>query len=506
MNQKKPNILFIMCDQLCASVLETYGGTVDAPNIARLAENGMVFEAAYCQTPICSPSRAAIITGKYPHKNGLVGNIFRLDYPAYYRVRTGPEKEDGITNQDVITEKILHSNGYHTRHIGKWHITSGDEPDCYPQMYREHQEYGREMKETFDRVAELPKEKFLDWYDWKFPVTLDPAFKASTALLPPFCNLENNPYFGHYWYKMGRLDLPLEDTYDYRIGSKATKAILEAETPFMLTASFNMPHDPNVVPSPYYENVDMSRIHAEVSLPCEEIYSHDGTRSILNYAGNAFLTEYLRIYHAAIKLVDDQIGHLLDALEQKGVLDDTCIIFTADHGDMVGRHGMFWKNTHSFYDEVTRVPLIISMPGGKKGRYSKPVELIDIMPTILELCGLEIPADIDGVSLVPILNGGEISKTVALCERLEFEPGEAKRYPHSGDKNEHFMLRDECYKYVIHRYPGHDTRLLYDLEKDPREYENLCGLPEYEKIVAQMHEKLRLRLAETGYILNETKR
>ncbi|MCL2816037.1 MAG: sulfatase-like hydrolase/transferase, partial [Oscillospiraceae bacterium] len=274
------NILLVMCDQLCASALEIYGGNADVPNIKKLAENGMVFEAAYCQTPVCSPSRASLITGKYPHRHGLVGNVMRLDYP----VCGGPESEEGITNRDITTEGLLHLNGYETIHAGKWHM-SGEDLTCYGSMYREHQEYGNEMKETFKRTeAESDREKYMDWYGWKLPVTVSKDYKNCLPLIPPRWN--QNPVLMDFIQKMGRLDIPLEDVYDCRIGSKCENAIKNAKEPFMLTCSFNMPHDPNAVPSHYYESVDIPRINADASLPCHEEYLNDLSKDIPMHAGN----------------------------------------------------------------------------------------------------------------------------------------------------------------------------------------------------------------------------
>jgi choline-sulfatase len=268
----------------------------------------------------------------------------------------------------------------------------------------------------------------------------------------------------------------------------------------MVTCSFNLPHDPNVVPSPYYEQVDMSRIIADVSLPCDDLYKDEFFKVFAQQAGNDFLNEFLRIYYASIKLIDDQIGLLLDALEERGIADNTMVIFTSDHGDYAGAHGMFWKSTSSFYEEIARVPLIIYAPDCKPGRYKKPVEQIDLMPTILQICGFEAPNEIDGVSLIPTLTGGVSTKDVALCERLFWTPGH-KRIPQTRNERELFMVRHEQYKYVFHRDRDRFGQLLFDLQNDPHEYTNLHGTSGFEEVSAAMHERLRARLAETGYEL-----
>jgi len=491
---QRPNVLFILCDQLCASTLEAYNGTADTPNIGRLAKNGVLFEAAYCQTPLCSPSRASILTGQYPHRHGLVSNVMRADYPMV----GGPETEEGIDRRDTTTEGILHANGWHTVHAGKWHV-SGEKLSCYDSMYTENHEYADEMRGVFERVGNLPREQFMEWYGWKIPVAVSRGFAECHAKIPE--RWISNPRLNDYVTKFGRLDLPLEDTFDYRIASRGVEAIRTAKGPFMLTCSFNMPHDPNVAPSPYYENVDMSRIRADASLPCDAAYLNDLSKQVSLHAGDAFLTEFLRVYHAMLKLVDDQVGRLLGALEQRGILDNTVVIFTADHGDMAGGHGMFWKSTRSFYEEVARVPLIISAPGCKRGaRYSKPVELVDLMPTVLDVCGLQTPGDIDGASLANVLSGGESTKDTALSERLHHTPGNT-RHRRESDSNYNFMLRAGAYKYVVHRNGSEDLRLLFDLERDPNEYVNLCVRGGHEDKAAEMHALLRQRLSESGYVI-----
>ena len=485
----------ILCDQLCAGTLEIFGGPVRTPNLARIASRGVAFEAAYCQAPICSPSRASILTGRYPHTHGLVGNVFRLDYPAI----GGPDAEEGIDSRDITTEGLLAAAGYDTRYVGKWHV-SGEIPACYTSMYREHQEYAAEMKDFFYKVESGPRENYVDWYGWKLPVLVGKAFKDAVEHIP---EKWQQARLHDFYSKIGILDMPIEQTYDDRIAVRCIEAIRQAKPPFMLTCSFNMPHDPNVVPARYYDAVDPAKIIADVTRPCEEIYQHDLSREIPFHAGNRFLQEFLRVYEASIMMVDDEVGRILAALEEKGVEQDTVILFTSDHGDMAGGHGMFWKSTSSFYDEITRVPLLVSAPGCPRGiRYAKPVELVDLMPTILELCGAACPAGLDGESLVTALLGKDAQKQLAICERLVPAPGN-RRIRRDHDRWSSFMLRYGNYKYVIHHKKEMKARLMYDLENDPHEYRNLIGQPESMAVETSLQEILQQRLATCGYTLDE---
>lgn len=494
---KRKNILFILCDQLCADVLEVYGGKVKTPNISRIAENGVTFSSCYCQTPLCTPSRAAMINGLYPHQSGIVSNVMRLDYPTV----GGPETEEGICDADRTTEQVLFQNGWQTRHIGKWHL-SGEQLSCYPDMFREHQEYGALMRERFDRIASsLPRENYMDWYGWKLPVTVSPTFAAAAEKISD--KWKKVPRLNDFYAKIGRLDLPEEDTYDWQIGQRSVQTLdaLDGESPFMLTCSFNMPHDPNVVPSPYYEEANTDTLWDWVEWPCEERYQEELSGELPRQAGKEFLREFQRVYTAAVMFVDKQVGRILDALERSGRKEDTIVVFTADHGDMAGAHGMFWKSTSAFYEQVARVPLLISCPGALRNtRCDTPVGLLDLPNTLLDFCGLTALPESEGVSLLPLLFGEKISHPPVLSERLEWPEGN-RRCRHSGDKTASFMLRDGAWKYVLHINEEQAECFLFNLEQDPAEIHNLAVSEQYAELRSQLHRRLSERLLQTGYHL-----
>ena len=497
---KGTNVLILQCDQLNASVLSCYGGPVKAKHLERLCSKSIRFTAAYCPTPVCSPSRASFITGLYPHRHGITSNVMRMDYP----ICGGPATEEGITAADTTTEKILFQKGYRTGHYGKWHL-SGEDLPYYPDMYREHYEYEADCAAPFKQAMELPAEQRMDWYNWQLPVQVDEKLKAAAKnIKEPWKSL---PRLHDFYSKIGRLDMDEKDTFDYRVAQKGIDFLKRNKpgTPFMLTCSFNWPHDPNVIVSPYYEMVDPADIDCSIDLPCDPLFMAELSKEIPQQAGPDFLREFLRVYYASVLFIDAQVGRVLQALDESGERDNTLVLFCADHGDMAGGHGMFWKSTSAFYEEVARVPLLLSYPPLGQGDFSGLANLVDIMPTILELTGAECPPDLDGESLVPYMGGQaagraavrDAGERATLSERLDWAPGN-RRAVHSKDAKERFMLRYKDYKYCY--YTG-GKEILYDLEKDPSEYDNKANAPEYAETLRSMREKLRAHLAKSGYAL-----
>ncbi len=462
---RRPNILFLWCDQLNASVIGPYGGPVPTPNLERLARSGVVFENATCPTPFCSPSRASLETGRYPHAHGIVHNVNRRDYPA---IPAGPT-EEGIKANEATLGKCLHDAGYATHHYGKWHLLDEDLP-YYPDMYTEHGAYADEMRETFASVGERPRAEWLDWYGWLLPVDVSPEMRRAVAAL-------GDRWDGHahaeFITKMGRLLMPPEDTFDARVADRVIDRLHRLDDdPFFVVGSLNYPHDPNVVPSPYYEMFDP----AEIDLPSnvdflEGRFANEWSRRIVADLGEAGLREFLRLYYAATALMDAQIGRILDALDATGRADDTIVVFAADHGDMAGGHGMVWKSTASFYDEVMRVPLIARYPGAlSPGRSDLAVGLTDIMPTLLDFAGAPIPAAVQGRSLAPWWRGDESAGPApeyTFCERVG--PHSERRRVVEADVRASFAVRGGGWKYVRH---ADGEEFLYDLVSDPGETRN----------------------------------
>lgn len=257
----------------------------------------------------------------------------------------------------------------------------------------------------------------------------------------------------------------------------------------------------------------------EIELPAnfgalEERFLHDWAKQVNIQTrgpnGEEFgVLEFLRVYYANVKFLDDQVGRILDALEATGEMDNTIIVFLADHGDMAGGHGMTWKETVSFYEEVAAIPLIIRYPKRLKPHVTAtPANTVDVFPTVFEMMGREQLPGISGRSLLPYINGEkrpEEAFPYTFSVRISNNPNaEREVLPEMAG---HFMVRGKGFKYMVfgqiekpdHRYNTEPMDLLFDLDRDPGETVNLANNPEYHEIKKEMNHALQDWLEQTGW-------
>lgn len=486
---EEPNVLMILADQLNSDVLSCYGGPVQTPNIDRLARNGAQFTGAVCPTASCAPSRASVFTGQFPHSHGIAHNVNRREYPD----TRSPPTEEGIKSSDVTLGSLYHKLGYSTHHYGKWHLMDEDLP-YFPDMYREHHRYAQEMAERFRAVKTRPREEWVDWYGWALPVEVDKEYREVVEGAPFDWQGSRESL-----QKMGRLLFDVEETFDYRVADHAVARLEKVKEPFFLTASFNIPHDPNLVPSPYFDQFDP----ADISLPdnsdvFEDRFAEDWSRRYVRAVGERGVREFLRVYYGMVAFLDDLIGRLLETLDDRGVTDRTVVAFAADHGDLAGGHGMIWKGTSAFYDEIFQVPFLVNGPDVVPGKRNNAASHTDLLPTLLDLTGHSdaVPPHIDGHSLGPMLRdpADESARPqYALMEQITANPEHTRR---DLPGNDDFAIRGNGWKYVSY---DDGQELLYDLDADPGEKSNLSGDSNYDTIRTELASYLQARLKETGY-------
>jgi choline-sulfatase len=434
MTQRMPNVLLVMVDQLAASWLPAYGhGVVQAPNLTALAAAGTVFDAAYCASPLCAPSRASLLTGRLPSRTRVYDNAAEMR-----------------ASLPTVTH-ALRAAGYATALAGKMHFVGPDQlhgfeerltPDVYPAG--------------------------LDWTpDWRAPLSERlPWYHTMESVVSP-----------------GVSAASMQVDYDDEVRFHAVRALFDHARkrpgePFFLVASFTSPHDPWELPGRYWDRYDPDDIPlpAVPAIPYEEADPH--SRRLRDMCGTdaaALSDEQIRrarhAYFAAISYVDERIGEVLGALREAGLEDDTVVVFTADHGEMLGERGLWFKM--AFFEDSARVPLVVRGPAElvrPGARVAAPVSQLDIAPTLLELCGVasdEALAAIDGASLAGVLReegGGE-------GEGARDAPVVAE-YLAEGVTGPAVMVRAGALKFV--RCPG-DPDQLYDLAADPRELRNIAG-------------------------------
>lgn len=458
----RPNVLFLMTDEQHYRSLSLTGNPyIETPNMDRIAREGALFDNATCVTPYCSPSRASIVTGVYPHRHEILLNV------SPNRNQQKPLSPDAFPS----TEVALHEAGYAMGHRGKWHLgDKGPWPGYEARAYaaKTNAEYGRFLQKH------LPREQFAENTDpgryLQRPVEKIPAIREGWQA---FHDIPNNGVA--YIATIGRTVVPPDLLPETQITNQVIDLIdTHAEDNFMITASWHPPHDLWVMPEPYYSLVDRDTIELPGTRGLPEWDQRHPSKKLGDIMGPEGIREYAAIYHAMVKYIDDEIGRVLAKLESLGLADNTLVVFTTDHGDMAGAHGCIGKSIRSFFDDLVRIPLAMRLPGRiKPGTVvHHPVSQIDYMPTILDYAGQPIPEDIHGQSMRPLIEGQDVPwRDYAFCQRAARSR----------------MLRTAQWKYAT---GAAGMLALYDLENDPHEDHNLARETKYADVVRRMHRRL----------------
>ncbi|MEW6304741.1 MAG: sulfatase [Verrucomicrobiota bacterium] len=451
----RPNVLFLISDDLTATALSCYGNTIcRTPNIDRLAAQGTRFTRALCQGTYCGPSRASFMSGYYPHGSGILG---------YGAVR--PAIGDRVT-----WSQHFKNHGYYTARVSKiYHmgVPGGIE------------EGGDAKKSNNGDGADDPA----SWTE-KFN-SPGPEWKATGDGE----TLESNPD-GKRPVVGGNTFVVVEaegDDLVHSDGKTAAKAVeliqQHAGKPFFLAVGFVRPHVPFVAPAKYFEPF---KPYDKMQLPPKIPGDWDDIpKAGINYKTSVNMKmderrqrKAMGGYYGAVRYMDAQVGKVLDALDKSGQADNTIVIFTSDHGYHLGEHD-FWAKV-SLRDESAMVPLIIKVPGKKPAVCHSLVELLDLYPTISRLCGLDVPARLQGKDISQMLDDPKHSVRDAAFSVAPSRNG--------------FLLREDQWAYIQYAEDASGGIELFDMVKDPRQYANLANKPEFTPIVAEFKAKLAAKL------------
>jgi iduronate 2-sulfatase len=437
----RPNVLFIAVDDM-NNDLGCFGHLlVKSPGIDRLAQRGMRFARAYCQFPLCSPSRSSLLTGLRPDSTRVfdLQYHFRQDLP------------------DVVTlPQMFMKNGYYVARVGK--------------MYHYGNPGDIGTNGLDDRVSWM--ERF------------NPAGRDKTALEPDIMNYTPNRGLGSAMAFLADDTGTDEQHTDGKVADQAIRLLEQhKDKPFFIAAGFYKPHCPWVTPKKYFDLYPMDSISLPPITPqTPDDYPRPALASTRPWPYFGVTPEQAReckrAYYAAISFVDAQIGRLLDAVDRLHLRENTIIVFWSDHGYHLGEHGLWFKQ--SCFEESARVPLIISVPGQKTaGQASlRPVELVDLYPTLADVAGLTPPSHLEGVSLHPLIDNPQAQWDHAAYTQVQrgANPG------HS--------VRTERWRYTEWAF-GRQGEELYDHKSDPQELHNLAKDSKYTDVITGMKALLK---------------
>lgn len=469
----KPNVLFIAFDDL-KPLMGCYGDQViKTPNMDRLAARGTLFLNAHTQQAVCGPSRASLLTGLRPDTTKV--------YDLKTRIRS-------ILPDVVTLPQHFRSNGYETVGMGKIFdprsvdSRNNDDPASWSRPY----------------VHTDSKKGVAGFLNAEFVAKAKAAMKAKGIQGGNTDALKEA--VGGFPPTEGEdvADTDYEDGELAEVAVAHVKELAAREKPFFLAVGFHKPHLPFVAPKKYWDlyQRDAISIARFTTLPAgapEIAFQDSGELKNGSYSadvvprGPGLLSEPLQCqlihgYMACISYVDAQFGKVLDALDASPAAKNTIIVLWGDHGWHLGDHGMWCKHTN--YEQATRVPLMIARPGdaGAGGRSQSPVEFLDIYPTLCDLAGITAPKELQGASLVPIMDD----------PRASVKPAARSQYPRGSEKNTTmgYAWRDERYRYVqwmqVNKPDAAPVATeLYDYEKDPDETRNLVSDPAYAEVLAR---------------------
>lgn len=468
MENRKPNILWICTDQQRYDTLGCYGNEfVSTPVLDKLAQDSALFENAISQSPVCTPSRGCFLSGRYPNT-----------------CRTRQNGAD-IPDSEVLVTKLLHDSGYYVGLSGKLHIRACNPASGCTEMESRIDDGYDEFHWSHDTAPLWGlNNEYYKWLNDKFGVT----YKTTPT-----------PESKYVEYGM-----PQDQTQAYWCAEKAIDFIKEnKDRPWAFSVNMYDPHHPFDPPKELLDKY-MDRLD-QLPLPVYDAdeektktiwQAQDHTGAYNHHAGHPFseMNEMdhkmqKAAYYAMCDNIDTQVGRMLSALKETGQYENTIVVFHSDHGEMLGDHGVYLKGPY-FYECCIKVPLIISWPGHiKAARYNQIVELMDIPETLLELCGMERYEGMQGLSLVPLMDGkvDKLHKN-AYADYMNAMPWHREPIASAS------MVRTEEWKLVV-SHAGNGEGELYNLKNDPQEQHNLFYDSAYSDVKLDLYAQLLDRWA-----------
>ena len=479
---KRYNIVYIMTDDHTAQMMSCYDKRyVTTPNLDRIANDGVKFTNSFVANSLSGPSRACMITGKHSHANGFYDNTnCRFDWSQ----QTFPE--------------LLQQAGYQTAMIGKLHLETLPKGFDFWEILPGQGDYYNPSFITMNNdtiqekgyLTNIITDKSLNWLE------------NQRDREKPFCLLIHHKACHRNWlpehkyltlYEDKTFELPdnFYDDYEGREAAKTQEMEIGEHMDIIYDTKMYR-KDKNSRLKRNYENF-VGRMTPEERKAYDAVYDPIIKDFYSKNLQGKALTEfkyqrYMRDYAKVLKSLDDNVGRVLDYLEENGLLDNTLVVYTSDQGFYMGEHG--WFDKRFMYEESMHTPLVMRLPKGlnAKGDITQMVQNIDYAPTFLELAGVEVPADIQGQSLLPLLTGEKVENwRTALYYHYH-------EYPAEHAVKRHYGIRTERYK-LMHFYNDIDCWELYDLKEDPREMNNIYGRKGTEELTDSLKKEL-LKLQE----------
>lgn len=483
----KKNLLFIMTDQQRSDALSLAGNTVlQTPNLDKLGREGAFFKNAYTPCAVCAPARSSILTGYTVENTGM-----RTNDRAYYH------EEEGLMTMPTFDE-ILAENGYHCEYYGKWHSQSS-----HTAIYKNPKQQSKNGKSIFSHGGQ--NHVYVDYINEHFPKEeLKEGEMYDKFTKRPYRPDPMDVFYGEDYEEVeekrrkmsqpnfhGELLMPAEHSFT-SFQAKETIAAIERlkDSTFSITCSFHFPHAPMIPPKPYYGMYPATDMQPPVSIHDNMENSPyrkaNGRLGLTEYTDTTKIKYMISNYYGLVREIDDWVGKILDKLDEYGLTHNTLVIFTSDHGEMLGAHGMREKNV--FYEESSHIPLLIKFPGEieTQTQVDAYISLVDLFPTILDYLGIEGRAS-DGKSLRGLMEGTDIEHGKYVVTEWDYR----------GDISPNYMIVKDGWKLIIpYSKESKVLNAMYNLNEDPYEMNNLLGENPQRQQYSEQAEELRGFLLE----------